>query len=393
MTKQIKSNSKRYMMVVFAMTTTFFWFSLYAYVPELATYGESLGASYRMIGIIAGSYGLTQLIFRIPLGIVSDAIGRRKPFILFGLMISLLSSMVTFISPTPISLLMTRLLAGLSASTWVVFTVLFASYFRKEEAKKSIGIINAFNAIGQLVAMTIGGYVSWRFGTRYLYLLAAVGAMISFILGVFITDVNHDKMKVSLKAYISVIGDKRLLLVSLLAILSQLITFATAYGFVPILAKNIGASGLQLSFLTILSIVPGVFISVLAGDFFPKTIGVRATLVTGFLASSILCAIMPWIASLKVLYGVQFLSGISRSMVFPLLMGLCIENCSLEERARTMGTFQALYGIGMVFGPILLGSIAQSFGLTVGFGFTGAVGLIGIILTWRLLSETSEKVA
>ncbi len=206
-------------MTIFAITTGFFWFSLYAYVPELSTYATDLGgASYRLVGIITGSYGLTQLLLRIPLGVLSDSIGKRKPFILMGLAIAFVSGMITFLFPTAFSLLATRLLAGISASTWVVFTVLFSSYFSDDESKKSIGIINSYNAAGQLIAMTIGGFVSWYYGTRYLFLLAAIGALIAFLVGLFISDNEHKKKKSSIGEFLKVLNNKKLLLVSLLAI-------------------------------------------------------------------------------------------------------------------------------------------------------------------------------
>jgi len=390
MTNLMRTN-KRYMTMVFAMTTAFFWFSLYAYIPELSTYAEHLGASYQFIGLIGGSYGLTQLLLRIPLGIFSDAIGKRKPFILFGLLIAFISSMITFLNPNAFSLLITRLLAGVSASTWVVFTVLFSSYYLPEEAKKSIGAINSYNAMGQLIAMTIGGFVSFWWGTRYLFLLSAIGALIALGLGVFITDQGHEKKQIVLKDFLTVVKEKRLLWVSFLAILSQLITFATIFGFVPILAKRLGAEGIQLSLLTILAIIPAVIVARLAGDLFPRTIGVKRTLIIGLLGSGLVCAILPWVTSLSVLYMVQFLSGVARSMVFPLLMGLGIEGIALDKRATAMGIFQALYGIGMVFGPILLGFIAGTFGLTAGFGFTGMIGVLGVVLIYRMDFRTGNK--
>lgn len=381
----MSSTGKRNLTIyIFASATAFFWFSLYAYVPELSTYGETLGASYRLIGIIGGSYGLTQLLLRIPLGILSDAVGKRKPFILMGLAVSFISSIVTFLNPAPLSLLTTRLLAGVAASTWVLFTVLFSSYFKPEEAKKSVGIINGYNAAGQLVAMSIGGFVSQAFGTRYLFLLSAVGAVIALVFGLFIQDSVHEKKYVSIKAFLNIAKRRQLLKVSWLAILSQLITFATAFGFVPILARQLGASNLQLSILTIIGIIPAVFVSRMAGDYFPRTIGIKATLASGLIGSAVICSAMPFVGSLPLLYVLQFFSGVSRSLVFPLLMGLGIDGIEHERRAMAMGTFQALYGIGMVFGPVLLGFIAQAYGLHAGFIFTGIIGLSGLIVVRRL---------
>nr|WP_237179332.1 MFS transporter [Paenibacillus sp. MMS18-CY102] len=55
------------------------------YVPILSPYLSSLGYSLAFIGIVLGSYGFVQLLIRFPIGLWSDAKGRRKPFIMLGL--------------------------------------------------------------------------------------------------------------------------------------------------------------------------------------------------------------------------------------------------------------------------------------------------------------------
>ncbi len=381
---QTVSKKNTHMITIFAISTGLFWFSLYAYVPELSTYAASLGASYKFIGMITGSYGLTQLLLRIPLGITSDLLGRRKPFILFGLLVSMVSSLITFFVPSATSLFITRLLAGVSASSWVVFTVLFSTYFHEKEATKAVGYINSYTALGQLISMILGGFISWSFGPRYLFLLAFLGAFFGFIIALFITETSHKKSTFHFSTYITIIQSPLLLSVSFLAILSQLITFATSFGFVPILAKDLGAANFQLSLLTILTIIPAIFISRLAGNFFPKLWGIKKTLMIGMIISALLCIIMPFISSLTGLYFAQFVSGVGRSMVFPLLMGLGIRHVPNHHRASAMGLFQALYGIGMVLGPILLGFIGATYGLMTGFIFTGFIGFFSIIIIARL---------
>lgn len=372
---------ERYSIYFFTFSTSMFWFSLYAYIAELSTYANTLGASYKMIGIITGSYGLTQLLLRIPLGIFSDMLGKRKIFIILGLFVATISALITFFFPSQLSLLATRSLAGVSAATWVIFTVTFSSYYKKEEATKAIGLMNSYNAVGQLTAMAMGAVVSYTFGTRYLFLLAAIGGIVGLLSALFIYEKPVAIRKSKFRDYMEVAKNRQLQVVSLLSILSQLITFATAFGFVPILAKNLGAKNVQLSLLTALAIIPAIFISRLAGSYFPSRFGRRRTISVGFIISAFLCILMPWIGHLWLLYVAQFLSGIGRSLVFPLLMGLGIEHIDQEKRATAMGMFQAIYGIGMVFGPMLLGFIAFTYGLIAGFAVTGAIGLLGLLIT------------
>ena len=63
---------------LFCIVTGLFWFSLYAYVPQMTSFAKDMGASYKMIGIITGAYGLSQTLLRIPLGIASDVLNKEK---------------------------------------------------------------------------------------------------------------------------------------------------------------------------------------------------------------------------------------------------------------------------------------------------------------------------
>lgn len=378
---------------LFMVATSFYWFSLYAYIPELSTYAKELGASYKTIGVITGAYGFTQMLLRIPLGIWSDRLNNRKGFVILGIFITIISSLFTFINPSVFSLFVTRLLAGVAAATWVAFTVLFASYFEKEEATKSIGIINSVNAIGQLSAMIVGGVISYNFGTRYLYLLAAFGGTLSLVFAFTIKEnksINKDVMK--LEDILVVASNKKLLIVSLLAILSQIITFATFFGFVPIIGRNLGANNFQLSMLTAIGILPAVIVPTIASTYLITIWGRKKTIVTGYLISSFLCIIIPFSPNLIILFIVQFISGVGRAMVFPLLMGIGIQDFDQHQRATAMGFFQAIYGVGMVLGPIILGFVSEQYNLVTGFFVTGIFGLIAIFITKKFFDDKESVV-
>lgn len=69
---------------LFIAVTLCYWCSMYTYVPILSPYLEDIRFNYALIGIVLGSYGFMQLVVRFPLGLWSDRLGRRKPFVLLG---------------------------------------------------------------------------------------------------------------------------------------------------------------------------------------------------------------------------------------------------------------------------------------------------------------------
>jgi MFS family permease len=367
---------------LFCVVTILYWFSIYTYVPTLSTYAKSIGASYKLVGIIIGSYGFTQMLLRIPLGIISDRLNRRKVFITMGVLLGFISSFGMWAGNSPGMLLVFRALAGAAAAAWVPFTVLFSSYYEGSDAPKAIGIISSISSFGQMAAIFLGGVAAQYISARSPFLLGFAGAVIGIVLSFGIRE-NTDMHRVPLKLadLIQVAGDKRLMLLSILAVLAQFMTFATMYGFTPVAARQIGASDFQLGLLTTISTMPGIFGAALSGSFFAKRVGEKRTLIWGFVISSVMCFIIPFVKSFELLCISQLVGGFCLGTVFPLLMGLCIKNVEDRVRATAMGFFQAIYGIGMFMGPTIVGFLSDYAGLSWGFAVIGVVGTAGAVIS------------
>ena len=126
-----KRNENRLFSAVFL-----FWFSVYTYPSFLTSYAvDTLHATNVLAGMIVGSYGLTQMILRIPLGILSDVLKRRKPFVMLGFGLSIVASGGLALAdilagreivPEGLALaaLFCRGVSGMTAAAWVNLSVL-----------------------------------------------------------------------------------------------------------------------------------------------------------------------------------------------------------------------------------------------------------------------------
>ncbi|MGB4141598.1 MAG: MFS transporter, partial [Limnochordia bacterium] len=238
---------------LFILVTLVYWFAMYVYMPILTPYAESMGASLSMIGLILGSYGFTQMLIRIPLGIYSDRIGRRKVFVVLGVACSAISCIGLGIASTPWLALLFRGLAGVAAAAWVVFTVMYASFYPPEHSGKAMAVIMFYTSVGQLVASTLGGFAADAFGYKAPFIIGGAAGLAGTMLSVTIKEPVVRREPLNIDSLMKVGLNPQLLWVSTLALLVQAVTFATIYGFNQSYAASIGASDQQLTILMLIS--------------------------------------------------------------------------------------------------------------------------------------------
>ena len=157
---------------LFGFMVLFFWTSMYAYQPQLSVYAGTLGAGISMTGVILSSYGFTQMLVRLPSGILSDMLKKRKLFVLLGNAFAILSAAGFFFAKSPAMLLLARMISGIAASGWVVVTVMFSGYYEKEEAPKALSRLMIFNKCGCLLGMVFGGLLSEAYTVKAAFLLS-----------------------------------------------------------------------------------------------------------------------------------------------------------------------------------------------------------------------------
>lgn len=364
-------------LTVFSLSIGLFWFSQYVYVPVFPAYAREMGISYDMLGVILGSYGFTQMLLRIPLGIWSDTINKRRVFTVAGAVVSVASCIGMWLFPNEWGLLAFRGLSGVAAATWVIYTVAFAGMFEPGEASKAMGIVNAILNTGQVIAMFIGGWIAFNYGQEYTFLVAAAGGIIGIAFSFAAPEPDEQKRPaLTWSGLIAMAKRRNLAVASLLGFCLQILTYGTVYGFTPVAARQIGANNWELGMLQTLYILPGILASAISGTYFANRLGERFSIVAGFAATAAAYAVIPSLTGIYGLYLSQILGGFARGIVFPLLMSLAIKDIPGHQRASAMGVYQAIYGVGMFLGPVIVGMVSDRAGLDWGFWLIGAFGVV-----------------
>ena len=147
----------------------------------------------------------------------------------------------------------------------------------------------------------------------------------------------------------------------------------------------------MLCLLTVFSSLPGAFSSLLAGSRIMRKFGERRMIVFGFILTGVFTATIPFTTSFPLLILTQILAGFGRGLSFPLLMGLSIQDVEEHKRATAMGFFQAIYGLGMFLGPIIMGVIGDHASLSDGFVILGAACILTAFLTMAMVRSAKGR--
>jgi MFS transporter, DHA1 family, solute carrier family 18 (vesicular amine transporter), member 1/2 len=174
-----KSRGVTVALVTFATFTDIVAYSVA--VPVLPALSRRLGASPTMIGLLFASFGVTLLTMSMPMGAVSDRVGRKAPLV--GGMLALAASTVLFAYADSLPwLFAARLVQGAAdAVTWVVGFALIADRYGPDERGRVSGIVMSGTSAAVMVGPTIGGWLYEIGGLRAPFLtvaaLAAAGAV------------------------------------------------------------------------------------------------------------------------------------------------------------------------------------------------------------------------
>ncbi len=372
-----KSNT-RYIVTV-AVATYFFWSSLYLYVPVLPLHARELGASLEMIGYVVASYAIGQLLLRIPIGVGSDIIGRR-PFAIMALVLSGIGGIWLAVSPDPWSLFAARSLTGVAAAGWVAISVLFASYYPSGNTSKAMAVIMSVNTISLVSSTFIGGLMADYMGTLSTFYVAAA---IAFGGAALLFTAPEPKIpsgvKYSYSTLLSVLSNRTLLRVSVIAITLQFVTFAVNFGFLPVHAENLGASKSEVGYITTAGLLAAVLGTWAAAWFTGQTTTTVAILIAA-MATLLSLIVMTMTTDLVTLGALQTLNGFGRGLMNTVLISLALASAPSAIRATAMGSYQALYAIGMLMGPAVSGPVADAFGIEMVFWVSAGITVFGALL-------------
>ncbi|MCT1400322.1 MFS transporter [Paenibacillus sp. p3-SID867] len=365
----------------------FLFTGFYLLLPTLPLYIKHLGGSETQVGLAAGAFTLTAVVFRPMVGGLVDRYGRRA-FYIWGLIFFVLSMYLYDWVGSILLLLALRILHGASwafstTSIGTVITDLIPTSRRGE----GMGWYGMAMTVAMAIGPMLGTYIVSGYSFRTLFLVATGLSLIAFILA-YMTRAPYQAKPSA--------GRIQLVEKSVLPVTVAIFFLAVAYGgittFLPLFAESIRVNPgtFFLVYAVALTLIRP-FAGKLSDRFgeaaviIPSLVVTAAALIVLSLSSG-----LPGLITAAILYGIGFGSA------QPALQAATLRIAPEDRRGAANASFMTAFDLGIGLGAILLGLVSERIGYAYLFTVTAVSVVVSLaiftIFVRRLLtSGVAEK--
>ena len=342
---------------------------------------------------IAAGYGLMSLIVRLPMFLASDIFKRRKVFIQIALFLLILTSFLVAFNANYLTLYLSSLSLGISATMLALFNVIFSETFSKDKAAVSVSILSIAPLLAEFMAapiqylLTMDTYKQFN----YMWLVSGIIALITFVLTFMMKDYRPVDSDFSFNKVKIVLKHKSFIYICLLAVLLSFIKFSTSGANMIAYGKtDLNMTPLMLAYIDAVFAVPQLIAGVLVGVYLTRKWGIQKTLL--FLLGCLLTfyIIALYINNPYIIYFSYTLNGLGYGGAYNILIALAMQYFDREYRNVSMGIYQAFFALGIYYGDYVYVWIAKHIkhGL---FGFSQSKAIFLIVIGITLMSMIMVK--
>lgn len=348
-------------------------------VPVLPKYSQELGVSDFGIGFLFSVYAIAVLVGAIPLGWLSDRLG-RKPFILFG-MFAMSGAFVFYaLADGYWMLVIARALDGLTAAaTWSAGLALLGDHYEDSVMGEKMGFAMGGAAMGGIAGPLIGGVMYDLAGYRSPFYLVAILCALIGVAAIFLReDRSHIRRSAGFVEKLGPMLSNRMLMLACLIALVTTIGFGMLEPTLPLhLEEEFSLSTSEVGIL--FGVLTAVFAlgSPLAGKLSDRA-GRRLPILLGLAGTALLMPLLPLAPNMPALCLVM--AGLGMGIAFFDAPSLPMITDSLPRKPGEGSDF------GMAFGLLnIFWSMGYALGPLMGSAVYGSTGLFSAYLVFSVL--------
>ena len=335
------------------------------YVYFIPIYAQSqFNATFLDLGYIGAASALTYAIVPIVVGHFTDKVNHSW-FYALALVINA-SATITFIFARSVrDVILIRSLTGVAlAFFWPSAEVMVLGLAPMDRRVKELGLYSVFWGSAFLLGPLVGGVVIQKFGFFNLFLIASMLMVFAFAQTIFFVIPHYAK-----KTQTLVVSSGLHLMKQLLPWYVLIACYGAIFSiFSSIFPGYANSFGVNAVLVGVIFTAFGISrVAVFATEKHYLHFGDKKTLLIVSLiisAGSLTLALLPSFSTFLV---VLIVLGVCFAVVFPLSMNLISRHFPTERIGIAVGSWESVYGIGSVIGPVLGGIVAAISGIRMSF--------------------------
>ena len=355
--------------------------------PTFSLFAEKLGVSLALLGIITTVGGMTQLAVALPFGVLSDRIGRPR-MLLGGILAFTFCLFSLTVATGPFMLFASRILYGIAGvATFSIGAAHLGDITTKEQRPFAFGLYTTCMGLGFTIGPLLGAQLADRYSAKTAYAVGALISIAGLALAVRIlrtsrprSDRSGAARSAGMRNIRGVLHNRDLMLVTFGNMLMSLTFAAGIATFFPIFANELLISQATIGTMFAIRALVST-LGRLPNGIVSRVLGSRSVMLSALFLETIVMLSIAHTDSPTMLTVLLALEGLAFGAYLVSGQTYLADNTEVENRGAAVGVYSTASSLGASVAPLILGLVANAYGVRVVFTVTGFVLAAGFILS------------
>jgi len=362
--------------------------------PMIPLYASTLTTSLLLIGMVTSSFWAIRIVSEMPIGVISDHIGRRKP-IVTGILFGFLGTVLFAATDNIFLIIVGQAIRGAGMATFFCVSMAMLTEIVPPQSRgRAMGIFQSIEFIGSTLGAALGGMVASILGYRGLFWVCTSVAFCAFTLSLFLSSSDRkaegksiEAFKQTLKRMPSLVN-LTMIVICFIILLMMVKDSGFMMTTMPLYVKfYLGMSLTDVS-LVMASRGTGVALGSVSGGWLSDRMGRERVLAIGLALSALSIFFVPTATSFILLAFLMFMEGMGMGYV-QCTVPVLVTDMFPSMRGPSIGLYRTFFDMGGFVGPFIVTIIVSLYGYTNIFYIITGLMLLNLIASSLLRRKTT----